>query len=593
MFDRLVLAKNHVALWCVSGAVLGVSLGGVLLANSLADGHAVRRPREVASVERRGVARQRSGARAQAGARAVRRERWLAGPRARAQRVASQMAFHDLRASTAQRLLVRDFGSILAGASANPAVAMERSGHVVRYLNSFSALVRTSHGLRVETSTAPLRVADADGSRRLVDLRLRTQGGRFTPSAPLTAVAIARKSDGGVAIGGDGLRVTLLGTNVPGSVVAHQSVFFGSVGRDVDAVVTPEIHGADLSALLRSRMSPDQLRYLVALPAGAKLQAVDGAAIVSRAGGVLARIPAPTARDAQGALVPVRMAVSGDELVLTVSSRRHSIDYPVLVDPEVVVNITENAGAWEFHYETSQPVYCEGFPSRGGTIGCESDGMFTHKGPGGTTPLTLTMPTISLPFSVMFEYEPKKFEERLVEGASGEVWWLPSGHEGITAVEFEGITSSWSGESGAPGGWELEACHEYDDWEHSEATPSSARMTASTGHSCNEHSPVGEPVLVGMYASGASRAEYEETKAQEGTGGSISVGAVLVTRMTTTVEEEELERELFGQGKAATPDRIECFKGRPVNCATGNQVETQTDLSVGGRGLGLNFDADI
>ena len=96
-------------------------------------------------------------------------------------------------------------------------------------------------------------------------------------------------------------------------------------------------------------------------------------------------------------------------------------------------------------------------------------------------------------------------------------------------------------------------------------------------------------MLVGMYASGASRAEYEETKAQEGTGGSISVGAVLVTRMTTTVEEEELERELFGQGKAATPDRIECFKGRPVNCATGNQVETQTDLSVGGRGLGLNL----
>ncbi len=29
--------------------------------------------------------------------------------------------------------------------------------------------------------------------------------------------------------------------------------------------------------------------------------------------------------------------------------------------------------------------------------------------------------------------------------------------------------------------------------------------------------------------------------------------------------------------------------GYPVNCATGNQVETQTDLSVGGRGLGLGF----
>jgi RHS repeat-associated protein len=55
--------------------------------------------------------------------------------------------------------------------------------------------------------------------------------------------------------------------------------------------------------------------------------------------------------------------------------------------------------------------------------------------------------------------------------------------------------------------------------------------------------------------------------------------------------------EHFGSGDAATPDRHECFAGEPVNCATGNQVATQTDLSVGGRGpelgLALTYNSDL
>ncbi len=47
--------------------------------------------------------------------------------------------------------------------------------------------------------------------------------------------------------------------------------------------------------------------------------------------------------------------------------------------------------------------------------------------------------------------------------------------------------------------------------------------------------------------------------------------------------------EEYGPGSEAAPHKTKCMLGHPVNCATGNQVETQTDLSVGGRGPGLKL----
>ncbi len=48
--------------------------------------------------------------------------------------------------------------------------------------------------------------------------------------------------------------------------------------------------------------------------------------------------------------------------------------------------------------------------------------------------------------------------------------------------------------------------------------------------------------------------------------------------------------ELLGPENTSERDRPPCNKGpHPVNCATGNQFETQTDLRVGGRGPGLTL----
>lgn len=53
--------------------------------------------------------------------------------------------------------------------------------------------------------------------------------------------------------------------------------------------------------------------------------------------------------------------------------------------------------------------------------------------------------------------------------------------------------------------------------------------------------------------------------------------------------DETRRSEQLGSGSAAEPGRSGCFTEKPVNCATGNEVQTETDLSVGGRGPGLQL----
>jgi hypothetical protein len=307
---------------CVLGLVVLVAVSGGL-AGSGGSG-------SVALVRARGVGQRAliAGDQRRARAEAVRRRRWLESPVARRQRLVSQMAFHGLSAGGARGLLVRDFGSVVADASANPVASIARAGRVVRYLGENRAVVRSARGLELKTSSVPLLVAGGGGVERSVDLGLAARGGAFVAVRPLTAVSIARDSSGGATVGSDGLGMVLEGVRVPGSEVGGQSVFFGGVASDTDAVVAPRIDGTEFFAVLRSRLSPEVLRYRLSLPSGAVLQGAAGGAVVSRDGAILARVPAPSARDAQGVVMPVRMGVAGDELVLAVPHRSSEVAYP-------------------------------------------------------------------------------------------------------------------------------------------------------------------------------------------------------------------------------------------------------------------------
>ncbi len=508
------------------------------------------------------------------------------------------MVFHGLTGGATQRLLLRDFGSVLARSSANPVASIEHAGHIVRYLSDYSAVVATRHGREVETSTAPLRVRAGNGGKLPVDLRLQAGPGGFAPVRPLAAVSMAPHSGGGVTVGPNGLRITLLGADVAGSMIGEQTAFYGGVGLDMDATVAPKLSGADLSVLLRSELSPRRIRYRLTLPVGASLKAKAGGAVVSRAGVTFARIPAPSARDAQGASVPVRMTVSGSELILAVASAKPTIAYPVLVDPEVVVPITEDGANWEWYYNADQS--CEGnSPSGGGMSGCESpDKPYSHSGPGNGAPMTITMPPISLPF-IGTQWNPyeEEIEDVFNNGGDAQIWWAPDGGEGITAIEFVGITSSGTINPEAEVVWSVGACKRFQAWGSEEAAPTSVRFLPNTKWKCNQPEAPLEDVSVEMGV--ATKKSYDEElmpphhRTIEGSPitiqGEVSVGAVLTTRPINNEEEEEHETEEFGENNPAQLGKSKCLIGHPVNCATGNQVETQTDLSVGGRGLGLSF----
>lgn len=106
------------------------------------------------------------------------------------------------------------------------------------------------------------------------------------------------------------------------------------------------------------------------------------------------------------------------------------------------------------------------------------------------------------------------------------------------------------------------------------------------------HDPEKHPV-------GLQKTSVSEPKILEQTEGLAKRGGVkkhteeLIAHLTEEGPEvgsnqlEEKEGEEFGPNSPGEPERKNCLISKPVNCATGNETQTQTDLSVGGRGPGL------
>ena len=444
----------------------------------------------------------------------------------------------------------------------------------------------------------PLRVPKGPNANRPVDLDLTRHGTDFEPVAPLKQISIGNSAHDGVMLSSPGVALMIVGVNSPGSLVEDQGVFFGEVDTDTDAVAVPKLDGVDLSAVLRSKLSPEQLHYRVAMPPGSSLRGEDGGAVVERGDSTIARIPAPTAVDAQGTAVPLAMQVHSDELVVDVSHRESSYAYPILVDPELVIEISETSEGWEFYAESSDPYYCEGLSGGGiSFVGCESSGPIGHSGPGGGAPVAATIASTSVPFGKR-QYNPYQEREEEVEIRSfkGEQWWWPH-DDGITSVEFIGISAS--GESGPDvyTYFDLEACRQFHEWSAPETTDLSVRITPTPEFGCNNWDMwVPEPISVRVTSGTTLQWERENPPwgdlvpgEQAEVGGTVSVDAVLITRNLGLQEEEELNPEKFGNGNPAEMSNTDCMSGEPVNCATGNLVETQQDVSVGGRGPGLEM----
>jgi RHS repeat-associated protein len=482
---------------------------------------------------------------------------WLRSPRARIQRLRSRLAYRHLSAATAGRLEIRQFGQAFGGGDATPAENPAVAGHVLHYLNAHEAVIASGRGRqRLALSSVPLLAATHSRRPAPVDLTLREAPKGLAPANPLEPVLIGSRLASGVSVGRSGLRLTLEGADVTARKLGPSTALYANVAPDTDAEVTPTSLGADFYTTLRSPASPEHLRYSVTLPRGASLEETHGLVEIVRDRKALATIASPVAADAQGSAVPVTMHVMGSHLALIVSHRRNAFAYPILVDPTVTLSSEE--GGWT-----------ESGPNLLGN----QYGQFSNTDPY----------FISAKGGVCYESASTSPPCGSGSGnADGVTWTWQSG----TTLSASSVTggAAWTFYNVSLSGLDT------NNWvsagmDISECSGDSLRGELSAGHGTSvQYGQYSFTDGIGSCPSGV-RPIFVNQVLVGGPGYAAgpttsAIGSFLVTYTCSTT------------CVAAGPNGYGASGGSscgawPVNCATGNQFEVETDLSIPGRGLGL------
>jgi len=285
------------------------------------------------------------------------RDPGLDTPEATAEREESQLAYTDLTVGEEQVLLQSFFASQLAAIAADPSRRLAGVG-IEEMRSPTEALANVEGEPTLIDSSVPLRAPDAEGKKSKVDLGLRETEQGYAPTNPLVDVQIPRGAGGQIEIGKNGLALSLQGA-VPkqATLTVEGGVLAPEAAEDTSLLLTPISAGLELSAMLDSRRSPEQIAFSVALPKGDELRAgADGGAdVLDPKGEVAYRITAPRAVDAQGTALPVKLAVEGGMIVLTLAHREMDVAYPILIDPEIVENWsgftdTSKLNYWNWQY---------------------------------------------------------------------------------------------------------------------------------------------------------------------------------------------------------------------------------------------------
>jgi RHS repeat-associated protein len=484
------------------------------------------------------------------------RRLWLASPGSRQARVRSRTAYEGLSALSAKGLALRTFGGWLATARATPAADPTLAGHVLRYVSSREAVISSRTGRKIVVSTVPLVASHGGAAASPVDLRLRTSSGSFTPANPAAALSIGARLRKGVTIGSSGLRIAMDGADVAGGALPDRSAaMFADISPDTDALISATPLGAEFDAMLRSPRSPEELRYTLTLPAGAALHHGRGGVIdVLRAGRALAAIDPPIAADAQGSSVPVAMTYAGSTLILTIPHRRIDVAYPILVDPQVTV--TTSSGSWS----VNGPLIINpktGSPYNGGLYGGSAQSLTASAGTYVGSP-----------------------QDSVTASWSGPSY--PTAGPATVAITFYDIRFADSDTTGVLGGQLLVgACNSGGDGRIVQMLSNTVITypTYSTSGGCSgwpQPSIVNQVSNFGGTANGGELAQF----------GSATFSFDCASACPATGPSGP---EAYGRSNPSEPEypRTQC--GHPVNCATGNQFEVQSDLSISGRGGGMSL----
>ena len=190
-----------------------------------------------------------------------------------------------------------------------------------------------------------------------VDLELEEAEDGYSPANSLVELSLPKSGAGAIQVGD--IEVSLKtedGVDSP-SRRFGEDLYLPEVAIDTDMLLSPITGGVEISVLVLSQKSPEQLNFSLGLPPGAELRA-------SRDGGVevfsqekkesLATISTPFAIDAQGTPVPARLAVEQGEVIIEFPHRGLDVAYPIFVDPEIEENWSGFADISKLNYWTWQ-----------------------------------------------------------------------------------------------------------------------------------------------------------------------------------------------------------------------------------------------
>ncbi len=270
----------------------------------------------------------------------------LDSPAAIAARKTSRTKFEHLGAARAAQVARESFPETIDRAVGGPP-RLPAGQRIVDYISSNAAQLALPGGRRaVVDSMQPMAIETSRGHRAPIDLSLTRRGGVFESVRPLVSVLIPQRLSAGVKLTDAGVSLTPVdaqGSPLGGSegAVDGASVLYANTQTDTDTVMKPTTDGVEADTVLRSVSSPGQLYIRVGLPPGASLVQAHGgtgSVKVMNDGQAIAFVRPPSATDAAGMSVPVSMDVKGDLLALTVSAQGEEYQWPVAVDPEVVID---------------------------------------------------------------------------------------------------------------------------------------------------------------------------------------------------------------------------------------------------------------
>jgi len=185
-------------------------------------------------------------------------------------------------------------------------------------------------------ASLPLRTENAEGQSVAVDLDLEHAEGELQPVNPLVEVEVPVNLRDGISLPEVGVGISL--ANAPAerapSTLEESLATYPNVAEDTSFAVAPTPTGVETLTLMQSADAPATQAFILSLPGGASLlESEDGGAEVrNQAGEPLLKVRPPSALDAAGQSVPVKLETAGDSVLVTAEPDQET-SFPVLVDP--------------------------------------------------------------------------------------------------------------------------------------------------------------------------------------------------------------------------------------------------------------------